>query len=74
MLLVKLTLHIRMFLMTSCRTSETFVGDYSLSFWRRGEVHHVPIRVRQLDTGVKRFYMIDKEINIIITMPILLLT
>jgi len=23
-------------------------------------VHHVPIRVRQLDTGVKRFYMIDK--------------
>jgi len=42
------------------RPSETFVGDYSLSFWRRGEVHHVPIRVRQLETGVKRYYMIDK--------------
>jgi hypothetical protein len=26
------------------RPSETFVGDYSLSFWRRDEVHHVPIR------------------------------
>ena len=23
-------------------------------------MHHVPIRVRQLDTGVKRYYMIDK--------------
>ncbi|XP_023319680.1 1-phosphatidylinositol 4,5-bisphosphate phosphodiesterase gamma-1 isoform X2 [Eurytemora carolleeae] len=42
------------------RPSETFVGDYSLSFWRKNEVHHVPIRVRQLDTGVKRYYMIDK--------------
>jgi len=42
------------------RPSETFIGDYSLSFCRQGDVHHVPIRVRQLDTGVKRFHMIDK--------------
>ena len=26
-------------------------------------MHHVPIRVRQLDTGVKRYYMIDKVEN-----------
>jgi len=42
------------------RPSETFVGDYSLSFWRKGDVHHVPIRIRQLESGVKRFYLIDQ--------------
>ena len=30
------------------RPSETFVGDYSLSFFRRGEVYHVPIKIRQV--------------------------
>ena len=42
------------------RPSDTFVGDYSLSFWRREEVHHVPIRIRQVENGVKRFYLIDQ--------------
>jgi len=42
------------------RPSETFVGDYSLSFYRKGDVHHVPIRIRQMESGVKRFYLIDQ--------------
>lgn len=41
------------------RPSDTFVGDYSLSFWRKSEVHHVPIRIRQVEAGVKKFYLID---------------
>ena len=35
------------------RPSDTFVGDYSLSFFRKGEVYHVPIRIRQLESGIK---------------------
>ena len=42
------------------RPSETFVGDYSLSFFRRGEVYHVPIKIRQVESGVKKFYLIDQ--------------
>jgi len=42
------------------RPSDTFVGDYSLSFFRKNDVHHVPIRIRQLENGVKKFYLIDK--------------
>ena len=42
------------------RPSDTFVGDYSLSFWRKEEVHHVPIRIRQVENGLKRFYLIDQ--------------
>jgi len=42
------------------RPSETFVGDYSLSFQRRGEVHHVPIRLRQQESGVTKYYLIDQ--------------
>ena len=42
------------------RPSDTFVGDYSLSFWRKEEVHHVPIRIRQVDSGKKRFCLIDQ--------------
>jgi len=42
------------------RPSETFVGDYSLSFYRKGDVHHVPIRIRQMESGIKRFYLIDQ--------------
>jgi len=58
------------------RPSETFVGDYSLSFLRRGEVcyhhlhhhhqhhlpqvYHVPIKIRQVESGVRRFYLIDQ--------------
>ena len=43
------------------RPSDTFVGDYSLSFWRKEEVHHVPIRIRQVENALqKRFYLIDQ--------------
>ena len=33
------------------RPSETFVGAYSLSFLRKGEVYHVPIKDRQQENG-----------------------
>ena len=59
------------------RPSDTFVGDYSLSFWRKEEVHHVPIRIRQVENGVKRFYLIDQvrsEIMIITGDPALEIT
>ena len=42
------------------RPSETFVGGYSLSFLRKGEVHHVPIRDRQLENGHCRYYLVDQ--------------
>ena len=42
------------------RPSETFVGGYSLSFLRKGEVHHVPIRDRQLENGHVRYYLVDQ--------------
>lgn len=42
------------------RPSETFVGAYSLSFLRKSEVHHVPIKDRQLDNGTVRYYLIDQ--------------
>lgn len=29
------------------RKSGNFVGDFSLSFWRQGQVHHCHIRTRQ---------------------------
>ncbi len=42
------------------RPSETFVGAYSLSFLRKGDVHHVNIKDRQLENGNVRFYLIDQ--------------
>ena len=42
------------------RPSETFVGQYSLSFLRKGDVHHVPIKDRQLENGTVRYYLIDQ--------------
>lgn len=42
------------------RPSETFVGAYSLSFLRKGDVHHVPIRDRQLENGAVRYFLIDQ--------------
>jgi len=42
------------------RPSETFVGDYSLSFHRKGEVYHVPIKLRQQETGLTKYYLIDQ--------------
>ncbi|KAM6962657.1 1-phosphatidylinositol 4,5-bisphosphate phosphodiesterase gamma-1-like isoform 1-T1 [Aplochiton taeniatus] len=40
------------------RESETFVGDYTLSFWRCGRVQHCRIHSRQ-ESGSTRFYLTD---------------
>ncbi|XP_023227625.1 1-phosphatidylinositol 4,5-bisphosphate phosphodiesterase gamma-1-like [Centruroides sculpturatus] len=40
------------------RESETFVGDYSLSFWHQGRVDHCRIRSRQ-ERGQTKYYLID---------------
>uniref|UniRef100_T1IHK2 1-phosphatidylinositol 4,5-bisphosphate phosphodiesterase gamma n=1 Tax=Strigamia maritima TaxID=126957 RepID=T1IHK2_STRMM len=40
------------------RESETFVGDFSLSFWRQGKVNHCRIRSRQ-ERGQTKYFLID---------------
>ncbi|XP_039082998.1 1-phosphatidylinositol 4,5-bisphosphate phosphodiesterase gamma-1 isoform X1 [Hyaena hyaena] len=40
------------------RESETFVGDYTLSFWRNGKVQHCRIHSRQ-DAGAPKFFLTD---------------
>ncbi|XP_071092078.1 1-phosphatidylinositol 4,5-bisphosphate phosphodiesterase gamma-1-like isoform X1 [Haliotis cracherodii] len=40
------------------RESDTFVGDFSLSFWRQGKVNHCRIRSRQ-ERGQVKYYLID---------------
>ncbi|KAK9500321.1 hypothetical protein O3M35_001604 [Rhynocoris fuscipes] len=40
------------------RESDTFVGDYSLSFWRQGKVNHCRIRSKQ-DRGQTKYMLID---------------
>uniref|UniRef100_A0A8C1TJM1 1-phosphatidylinositol 4,5-bisphosphate phosphodiesterase gamma n=1 Tax=Cyprinus carpio TaxID=7962 RepID=A0A8C1TJM1_CYPCA len=40
------------------RESETFVGDYTLSFWRTGRVQHCRIHSRQ-EAGNPKFYLTD---------------
>ncbi|XP_067887507.1 1-phosphatidylinositol 4,5-bisphosphate phosphodiesterase gamma-1-like isoform X1 [Heterodontus francisci] len=40
------------------RESETFVGDYTLSFWRSGRVQHCRIHSRQ-EAGTTKFYLTD---------------
>uniref|UniRef100_A0A663N6L6 1-phosphatidylinositol 4,5-bisphosphate phosphodiesterase gamma n=1 Tax=Athene cunicularia TaxID=194338 RepID=A0A663N6L6_ATHCN len=40
------------------RESETFVGDYTLSFWRNGKVQHCRIHSRQ-DAGSPKFFLTD---------------
>lgn len=40
------------------RESETFVGDYSLSFWRQGQVNHVRIRSKQ-ERGQTKYFLIE---------------
>ncbi|KAF7237177.1 1-phosphatidylinositol 4,5-bisphosphate phosphodiesterase gamma-1 [Varanus komodoensis] len=40
------------------RESETFVGDYTLSFWRSGRVQHCRIHSRQ-EAGATKFYLTD---------------
>ncbi|PNF30464.1 1-phosphatidylinositol 4,5-bisphosphate phosphodiesterase gamma-1 [Cryptotermes secundus] len=42
------------------RDSETFVGDYTLSFWRQGKVNHCHIRSKQ-DKGQTKYYLIDSN-------------
>ncbi|KAJ9579947.1 hypothetical protein L9F63_004420, partial [Diploptera punctata] len=42
------------------RESETFVGDYSLSFWRQGKVNHCRIRSKQ-DRGQTKYYLIESN-------------
>jgi len=41
------------------RESETFVGDYTLSFWRQARVNHCRIRTRQDRGGVTKFFLTD---------------
>lgn len=40
------------------RESETFVGDYTLSFWRLGRVQHCRIHSRQ-EAGSTKYYLTD---------------
>lgn len=40
------------------RQSYTFVGDYCLSFWRKGKVNHCRIKLKQ-EMGQTKFYLID---------------
>lgn len=40
------------------RESDTFVGDFSLSFWRQGKVNHCRIKSRQ-ERGQTKYYLID---------------
>ncbi|XP_067086423.1 1-phosphatidylinositol 4,5-bisphosphate phosphodiesterase gamma-1-like isoform X2 [Osmerus mordax] len=40
------------------RESETFVGDYTLSFWRSGRVQHCRIHSRQ-ESGSTRYFLTD---------------
>ncbi|XP_077441364.1 1-phosphatidylinositol 4,5-bisphosphate phosphodiesterase gamma-1-like isoform X3 [Vanacampus margaritifer] len=43
------------------RESETFVGDYTLSFWRSGRVQHCRIHLRQ-ECGRTRFYLTEHPV------------
>ncbi|CAH1709910.1 1-phosphatidylinositol 4,5-bisphosphate phosphodiesterase gamma-1 isoform X2 [Aphis gossypii] len=40
------------------RQSDTFIGDYSLSFWHLGKVNHCRIRSKH-DRGQIKYYLID---------------
>ncbi|XP_048577157.1 1-phosphatidylinositol 4,5-bisphosphate phosphodiesterase gamma-1 isoform X2 [Nematostella vectensis] len=41
------------------RESTTFVGDFSLSFWRKGKVQHCRIRSKQ-ENGQTKYYLVDQ--------------
>lgn len=43
------------------RESETFVGDYTLSFWRQGKVNHCRIKSRQDGPNVK-YFLVDNAV------------
>lgn len=40
------------------RESATFVGDYSISFWRQGRPHHCRIKLKQ-DKDITKYYLVD---------------
>lgn len=40
------------------RVSATFVGDYCLSFWRRGKANHCRIKLRY-ENGVTKYYLLE---------------
>lgn len=40
------------------RQCVTFVGDYCLSFWRKGKVNHCRIKLKQ-EMGQTQYYLID---------------
>ncbi|XP_055373041.1 1-phosphatidylinositol 4,5-bisphosphate phosphodiesterase gamma-1 [Condylostylus longicornis] len=40
------------------RESATFVGDYSLSFWRRGRANHCRIKLKH-ENGTTKYYLLD---------------
>lgn len=41
------------------RTSSTFIGDYSLSFWKNSKVHHCRIRMKLLANRKVKYYLIE---------------
>ena len=41
------------------RDSSTFVGDYSLSFWKNDKVHHCRIKQKRLPQGKLKYYLIE---------------
>ena len=41
------------------RDSDTYIGDYSLSFWARNQVHHARIRQKRMPNGKLKYYLID---------------
>lgn len=40
------------------RESATFVGDYSLSFWRRNKVNHCRIKLKH-ENGLTKYYLVE---------------
>ncbi|XP_031621922.1 1-phosphatidylinositol 4,5-bisphosphate phosphodiesterase gamma-1-like, partial [Contarinia nasturtii] len=43
------------------RESATFVGDYSISFWRRDRPHHCRIKLKHVN-GITRYYLVENYI------------
>ncbi|KAI2805487.1 hypothetical protein RDWZM_008746 [Blomia tropicalis] len=41
------------------RDSDSFIGDYSLSFWKGGQVHHARIRQKRLCNGRLKYYLVE---------------
>lgn len=40
------------------RESATFVGDFSLSFWRRNKANHCRIKLKQ-ENGITKYYLVE---------------